>query len=65
MYSEEGIEELLRFLEIDVTDAKINRLSALIKIPNSIGRFRQYGIEIFDEADVAYVKQLGFSVDYE
>ena len=58
-----GTEELLQFLEIDATEAKINKLSKLIELPNSIGRFRQYGIEIFDEGDVAYVNQLGFSIE--
>ena len=65
MQPEKGIEELLMFLGLDVTTTQINMLSRLIKIPESIGRFKKHGINIFDEADVAFVKQLGFVTDTE
>jgi hypothetical protein len=65
IYPEKGIRELLQFLGLDVTTTQINLLSKLIKIPESIGRFKQYGIKIFDEADVAFVKKLGFVIEIE
>ena len=39
------------------------RLKQLIHPPESIGRFRKYGINQFDEKDVAFVKTLGFNVE--
>lgn len=65
IHPEKGIRELLKFLGLDVTTTQINLLSKLIKIPESIGRFRQYGIKIFDESDVAFVKKMGFVIDTE
>lgn len=65
LYSEKGIKELLQFLELNVTETQINKLTSLIKVPESIGRFRQHGIKIFDESDVAFAKHLGFTTDME
>jgi len=62
-YPEKGVRELLQFLGLDITSSRIYKLSELIEIPKSIGRYRQYGLEIFDRTDVAFVKQLGFAID--
>ena len=57
---EKGIRKLTEFLGF--SSAKISgfRLLELIRAPNSIGRFKQHGTNIFDAADVAYVNDLGF-----
>jgi hypothetical protein len=55
-----GIGKLLAFLEVPASDFQIRRLSGLVKAPYSIGRFKEYGLHIFDPADVDFAKQLGF-----
>jgi len=57
-------EELLRiskFLDIDY--ALLKRYEKIIKKPKSIGRFRNYDINLFDENDLKYVKKLGFDIN--
>jgi hypothetical protein len=58
----EGITELCGFLALDSVSIPVDRLSGLVNPPDSVGRFRQHGTEIFDEEDVAYVSELGFDV---
>jgi hypothetical protein len=38
------------------------KLIALVNPPDSRGRFKHYGTEIFAEEDIAFVKSLGFDV---
>lgn len=59
---EDGISELCGFLELDPDSALKSFLLALVSPPDSIGRFKKFGTQIFDEDDVAYVKKLGFDV---
>ncbi len=65
LHSEKGVKELLQFLNVDVTGTQMNRLSNLIKPPESIGRFKRHGINIFDAFDVAFTKHSGFTTDME
>jgi len=55
----EGIATLAAFLELDVT-GRVEPLRDLVAPPESVGRFKAHGLEIFDPADVAYVAELGF-----
>ncbi len=57
---ENSIKALADFLEINVSDSQIENLSNLIEPPRSIGRFKHFGLDMFDLADVDFVKQLGF-----
>lgn len=59
---EDGITELCEFLGLDCTSMPRASLLGLVNPPNSVGRFKQHGTKIFDEADVAYVDELGFDV---
>lgn len=59
---ESGIKELCEFLGLDATAIPGSHLLELVHVPDSIGRFRQYGTKIFSEEDVAYVKELGFDI---
>jgi hypothetical protein len=60
---ESGVRQLCEFLKLE-TDGVAAKLVKLIRPPDSIGRFRQYGTGIFAAEDVAYVKFLGFDVGY-
>ncbi|MFZ1643235.1 MAG: sulfotransferase [Candidatus Contendobacter sp.] len=55
-----GIAKLYEFLGLDAVKTPHPDLLGLVRPPSSIGRFKQHGTHIFDKADVAYVKALGF-----
>ena len=55
------LKKICKFLNIDVR-CSIG-LKYLIEKPDSIGRFREYDISIFDPKDIAYVKELGFDIE--
>lgn len=57
---ETGITELYEFLGLNDAIVSLSSLSDLIRVPSSIGRFKQFDTNIFAEEDVAYVKKLGF-----
>jgi hypothetical protein len=59
---ESGAMELCAFLELDAARVSRASLLDLVHTPGSIGRFKQYGTNIFSAEDVAYVKKLGFDV---
>ena len=56
----DGMKKIVEFLGLEVTDSRISNLSRLVTVPNSINRFKQYGLHMFDDDDIAFVKQLGF-----
>ena len=62
---DEGVLTLCDFLGVKSSDHRRERLTGLVKPQPSAGRFRQYGTDIFDAQDVAYVRSLGFDVDDE
>jgi hypothetical protein len=55
-----ALRELLAFLEIDPGRTPTERLRAMIRVPESMGRHKHHGLEGFDPADVEYVRELGF-----
>lgn len=55
-----GIRRLLEFLEVNASEAQARHLTGLVGMRDSIGRFKQYGTQLFDPDDVAFVRQLGF-----
>lgn len=60
-----GIEILLKFLDLDVTESRMSSLSKIVIVPESINRFKQFGNHLFDDADIAFVKQLGFDTSLD
>ena len=62
---ENSIKGLTDFLGVKVSDLQIGNLSSLVQPPRSIGRFKQYGLDMFNQADVAFVKQLGFDISLD
>lgn len=57
------IPKLIKFLGFTADNDTQQHLASLIKIPSSIGRYKDFGTEIFDQNDVAYVRKLGFSTE--
>ena len=57
---EHGILQLCNFLDLDAGNEEKRGLTDLIRVPDSIGRFKQYDTKIFSDQDVAYVKSIGF-----
>jgi hypothetical protein len=55
-----GLRLLLTFLGERVDRLELQSLQKLVRTPDSKGRFKQSGGDIFDVEDVAYVKSLGF-----
>jgi hypothetical protein len=55
-----GLELVLTFLGRGVDVRRLRRLESLARPPSSMGRFKHFGVGIFDPEDVAYVKSLGF-----
>lgn len=62
---ENEISRLLGFLGWDKAGSRfdIERLFRLVEVPASIGRFRREGTAVFDPADTAFARQLGFDID--
>ena len=60
---EQGIKDLCEFLGLEVANTLKLSLLSLIHTPVSMGRFKRYGTSIFAEADIGYVKELGFDTD--
>jgi hypothetical protein len=57
---EQEIGKLLGFVKYDYTASQLRRLTELIRVPDSIGRFKTQAIDNFDPLDVKVVEQLGF-----
>jgi hypothetical protein len=55
------IPKLLDFLGAPSDDTMIEKFSSLIKAPASIGRYKEFGTDIFDQDDLCFVESLGFS----
>ena len=59
------LEKLANFLGITLSREQIESFAALVKPPESIGRFKQYGLAAFHPDDIAFVKQLGFDTSLD
>lgn len=58
--SQESLQSLLGFLDVKVDTSTVGFLLNLITPPDSIGRYKEFGLQVFDDGDVAYVKSFGF-----
>lgn len=56
------INRLLKFLSLDAPKKSVMDLSNLVSTPKSKDRYLEYGLNIFDRDDVAYVKSIGFKI---
>jgi hypothetical protein len=57
------IEKLISFLKIESRNLDINSLCSLCKIPQSLGRYKRYGLGIFCKDEIDAVRRLGFEID--
>jgi hypothetical protein len=55
-----GLRALLRFLGLTVGPSTEASLVALVRQPDSIGRFKQHNLQLFDPEDLECVKAFGF-----
>jgi hypothetical protein len=58
------IEKLISFLELSERSVDIDKLCSLFKIPQSLGRYKEHDISVFDEDAINRVRELGFVIDY-
>lgn len=58
----EGLRKLLAFLGLTIDQSVQSDLLAMVRVPESTGRFKRQGLEVFDADDIAYVRSLGFDV---
>ncbi|MEO0370781.1 MAG: sulfotransferase [Pseudomonadota bacterium] len=58
------LEQLVDFLGIEVDAPKMRELEALIRPPESIGRFKTRGAKFFDPEDIEFVAQMGFDTEF-
>jgi hypothetical protein len=59
------VDELLRlfsFLEVDTASIAMDHYSSKIRMPNTIGRYRQFDGSVFEKRQVDCVGEMGFSV---
>lgn len=59
------VEKMLRFLEVDIDNVNMTILCNLIRVPQSIGRYKAHDLSIFEEQEIFAVKNLGFEVEYK
>lgn len=55
-----GIGALAAFLGLSLAPGRLEGLVARVRPPASLGRFKQYGLQVFDPQDVAFAASLGF-----
>ena len=58
----EQIDRMLDFIEIDVPPDKRTALYAIPRTPRTAGRFRQHDLGLFDQAQLDYVREMGFDI---
>ena len=54
------INQIIEFLELEISSSYRDRLSKLVKVPDSMGRFKNYKLDVFEPSDVVLVGELGF-----
>jgi hypothetical protein len=59
---EAELEKLVQFLGYEPEYERIKALSAAVREPESIMRYKQYSLDIFDEQQLAAVEALGFRI---
>ncbi len=57
-----GVSKLIQFLKLKLTASQELQVHELIKLPKTIGRYKQNDLSGFDIKDITYVEQLGFDV---
>lgn len=62
---ERQMPALIEFLDLPAGLAAEPSLQSLVRMPDSIGRFKRHGLGMFDPSDVEYVRAQGFDVEVE
>ena len=57
---EKNIPILLSFIDVPINDALIIKIKSIIKIPDSIGRYKNHNLSQFNKNDIEFIKYLGY-----
>jgi hypothetical protein len=57
------IRRLLDFIGMEADAVIMDRLTALVAPPATIGRFKSHSLDLFDKEDIDYVASLGFDTE--
>ena len=58
----EEIDRIIAFTKLDLEKINLETIYQLPQTPNSAQRFKDYDLGIFDQAQLDYVRQLGFEI---
>ncbi|MEM9273500.1 MAG: sulfotransferase [Cyanobacteria bacterium P01_F01_bin.143] len=56
----QGIDQIIEFLELEIPSSHRDRISNLVKVPDSKDRFKNHGLDLFERSDIALVGEFGF-----
>ncbi|MEO0773514.1 MAG: sulfotransferase, partial [Pseudomonadota bacterium] len=59
------LDQLVEFLGMSADAQKMKDLEALVRPPETIGRFKSRGAKFFDAEDIEFVAQMGFDTDFD
>ncbi|HDH97668.1 MAG TPA: hypothetical protein ENF70_00845 [Deltaproteobacteria bacterium] len=59
---ETQINRMMNFIGMEIEPRKLQSLYQIPKIPSTSGRFRKHDLGIFDQAQIDFVKDMGFDV---
>lgn len=59
------IERVIDFLDVDPDTVDVDQLADPIKVPESVGRYRDGDPDIFDDADFRAVEEMGYDIDWD
>jgi len=57
-----SLDNLLEFVNIDLTESEKNNLYKIPTITNSFGRYKNHDINIFREDQIKFVEKMGFNI---
>ena len=60
---EKEIDKLIKFLNLNVSEAKQKKLTQLVKLPKSFDRYKDQDISFFREDQLEFVKDMGFPIE--
>ena len=58
----ETIQKMMAFLNVEVDEDQIMKALDVPRPPNSMGRYKNEDLGLFDQADLDYLGQFGFKI---
>ena len=50
------------FIDIEIAKERISQLYQIPKLSKTVGRYKKHDLGIFDDRQIAYVKEMGFTI---